>query len=142
MSEYKTIKFPKNSVLCREGEEKNDLFYVQKGKLLICSRSGHMVTPLAHITAGEYFGELSFFDKLPRSADVVVLEDTELTLIPPTSLKDQFPTWLLIMAKQMTKKVRLMDSVIKENGIKKKNHVTMKALSIDEQRHLYKIITG
>jgi CRP-like cAMP-binding protein len=142
MSDYNTIKCPKYSVLCREGEDDNDLYYVQKGKLLICSRSGKMVTPLAHIQAGEYFGEFSFFDKLPRSADVIVLEEAELTQIPSTSLKKQFPTWLHIMAKQMTNKMRLMDSVIKENGIKKKNVESIKPLSIEEQRKIYKIITG
>lgn len=141
MNTYQTLNYPKDSVLCVEGREENNLYYVQKGKLLICSRSAHMVTPLAHINAGEYFGELSFFDKLPRSADVVVLEDTELTMIPSAAIEGQFPKWLLLMARQMTSRLRIMDNVIKERGIKKKNVTSMPALSIEEQRKLYAIIT-
>ncbi len=136
-----TVKIKKETVLCREGDKESDLYFVTQGKLLICSRSGHMVTPLAHISKGEYFGEMSFFDCLPRSADVIALEDTQLVKIPGISLKDQVPTWLLVMAKQMTNKLRTMDHVIRDKGIKRKNVTSMKPLSIEEQRHYYKLIT-
>jgi CRP-like cAMP-binding protein len=137
-----TIKIEKDNVLCLEGDKESDLYFVTSGKLLICSRSGHMVTPLAYITKGDYFGEMSFFDDLPRSADVVALEDTTLVKVKSTDLKDQVPTWLLIIAKQMTHKLRTIDHVIRDKGIKRKNVESMKPLSIEEQRHYYQIISS
>lgn len=135
-----TIKIGKDRVLCLEGDQESDLYFVTSGKLLICSRSGHMVTPLAYIKKGDYFGEMSFFDSLPRSADVIALENTTLVKVPSSALKEQVPTWLLVMAKQMTNKLRTMDHVIRDRGIKRKNVDSMKPLSIEEQRHFFKII--
>ncbi|MBT4790084.1 MAG: cyclic nucleotide-binding domain-containing protein [Halobacteriovoraceae bacterium] len=135
------IKISKDTILCREGDDDSDLYMVSKGSLLICSRSGHMVTPLAYVKAGEYFGEMSFFDNKKRSADVISLEDTTLIRVPTSSLKDQVPTWLLVMAKRMTHKLRIMGQVIKDKGIKRHNVVGMKPLSIEQQRHYYELLT-
>ena len=142
MKDYEVLKFTVNSVLCREGDQDSDLYFVKEGKILICSRAGKMVTPLAYINAGEYFGELSFFDKLPRSADVVVIEEAKIVKIPTSIIKTQFPNWLILMSRQMTKKIRIMDNVIRDKGIKRKNVNTIKPLSIDEQRELYTILTS
>jgi CRP-like cAMP-binding protein len=140
-NQYDSMNIKKDQVLCREGDTNSDLYLVIKGKLLIFSRSGHMVTPIAFISEGEYFGEMSFFDNRARSADVIAVEETKLIKVPSTALKDQFPTWLLVMAKQMTHKLRTMDHVIRDKGIKRTNVDSMKPLSIDEQRHLFQIIT-
>ena len=141
MEEAQNITIEKDDVLCLQGQETSDLYYVTSGKLLICARSGKMVTPIAYIGQGEYFGELSFFDHLPRSADVIAVEQCQLLKIPGGHLKSQFPTWLLIMAKQMTQKIRMLDSVISNKGIKRQNVETMKPLSIDEQRKIYDLLS-
>lgn len=130
----------KDAVVCIEGQSDFDLYFVTSGKLLICSRSGHMVTPIAYVNPGEYFGELSFFDNLPRSADVIAVEDSNLLLIPKSELKNQFPTWLLIIAKQLTKRIRDLDYVISNKGIKRQNVETMKPLDIEQQRYFYDLI--
>ena len=55
-------------------DESTDVYFVLEGKLraTIYSFDGRE-TILRDITAGEYFGELSAFDGLPRSASVVAL---------------------------------------------------------------------
>jgi len=129
-----------NTVICRQGDQESDLYYVESGELLICSRSGKMVTPLATVGAGEYFGELAFFDQLPRSADVITTKQTCLIQIPSSELKKQFPNWLLITARQLSQKIRLQDQVIAQNGIKRTNVESVKPLSIDEQRKLLQVL--
>ena len=52
----------KDDILCLEGEFDHDLYFVHKGELLVCVLKGSQITPLAHLEAGEYFGEMSFFD--------------------------------------------------------------------------------
>lgn len=137
-----TVTLKQDQVLAKKDDKSNDLYFVTSGKLMICSRSGHMVTPIAYVMKGDYFGELSFFDNLPRSADVVAIEPTTLVKIPSSELKKQFPTWLLIVAKQMTKKIRIMDEVIAEKGIKRKNVAGIKPLDIEQQRYFYDILTA
>ncbi|MAZ49655.1 MAG: hypothetical protein CME65_13930 [Halobacteriovoraceae bacterium] len=136
----KKITLKENTVLCREGDLEKDIYLVISGRLLICSRSGKRVTPIAYIGENEYFGEMSFLDNKPRSADVVAIESTELLQIPPEALKEQLPKWLLFTMRQMTQRIRSMDEVIRDRGIKRQNVDTIKPLSIDEQRVLFDII--
>lgn len=129
----------KDQLICREGEPSGDLYKVISGKLMICSRNNSMVTALAYLERNEYFGEFSFFDEMKRSADVVAVEDSTLIKMPEDKLKKQFPRWLMIIAKSMTRKMRTMDEAIKKKGIKKRKS-SPDALSIDEQRYYYEII--
>ena len=130
----------KDQVLCRQEDQSYDLYFVLKGKLLVCTRSGRMVTPIAYLEDNQYFGEMSFIDKLPRSADVIAMEETELLQIPNDIMKKNFPTWLLIMAKSMTNKLRNLDEVISSKGIKRKNVQTVQPLAIEDQRHYYQLL--
>ena len=43
------ISLKANSILCREGDLDTDLYIVQEGELLICSRAGSRVTALAKL---------------------------------------------------------------------------------------------
>lgn len=140
MTKAVKITIEKDHVLCREGVDSHDLYLITQGKLLICSRSGKMVTPIAYISDNEYFGEMSFFDNQDRSADVIALEKTELLKIPSEALKEQFPNWLLMMTRSMTKKLRLMDGVIRDKGIKRRNVESLKPLTIEEQRKFYQLL--
>jgi CRP/FNR family cyclic AMP-dependent transcriptional regulator len=135
-------KVSKETLICKEGDLSRELYKIVKGKLLICSRKGHMVTPIAFLESGQYFGEFSFFDGQKRSADVIAVEETTLIKIPLPELKKQFPRWLLLTTKNMTKKLRIMDDVIRTRGIKKTKVDIIKPLTIDQQRHYYDIITG
>jgi len=135
-------KVSEETLICKEGDLSRDLYKIVKGKLLICSRNGHMVTPIAFLESGQYFGEFSFFDGQKRSADVIAVEETTLIKIPLAELKKQFPRWLLLTTKNMTKKLRVMDDVIRTKGIKKTKVDIIKPLTIDQQRHYYDIITG
>lgn len=135
-------KVSKETLICKEGDLTRDLYKIVTGQLMICSRNNHMVTPIAYLEDGSYFGEFSFFDGQKRSADVIATKDTTLVKIPLAQLKKQFPRWLLLTSKNMTRKLRLMDDVIRTKGIKKTKLDTIKPLSIDEQRHYYNIITG
>lgn len=134
------INVKKDELICKEGDDSRDLYKIVSGKLMICSRNNSMVTPLAHLEADEYFGEFSFFDGMKRSADVIAIENSVLIKVPLGELKKQFPRWLLITAKSMTNKLRLMDNVIRTKGIKKKKS-SIPPLSIDEQRHYLQIIS-
>ncbi|MCT4641252.1 MAG: cyclic nucleotide-binding domain-containing protein [Bacteriovoracaceae bacterium] len=133
-------KISKDEVICRNGDLSFDLYKVISGKLMICTRNNSMVTPLAYIKPGEYFGEMSFFDKFTRSADVIAIEESTLQQIPEGELKKQFPIWLIICAKSLTKKLRFLNEVVAKKGIKKKSTGTVEPLSIEEQRYYYNLL--
>jgi CRP-like cAMP-binding protein len=130
----------KDEVLCREGDPKNDLYLIEEGELLVCIRKGTQVTPIAYLGKGEYIGELSFFDGLPRGADIVALKDTKLIMIEAEQLHKNFPSWIGTMGQVLSKKIRLMDDVIRQKGIKKTS-ATLKPLDIAEQTRLNKLLS-
>jgi CRP/FNR family cyclic AMP-dependent transcriptional regulator len=134
------INLTKDQVLCREGDNENDLFIIHEGKLMICMQKGSQITPLAYLGAGQYLGELSFFDKEPRSATVICVEDTTIIKISSKELKNQFPPWLENCSQSITKRIRGLDAVIRETGIRRTNVGTVKPLSMEEKKHYFDIL--
>ncbi len=134
-----TIKLKKDDILCRAGDDNSDLYLIHRGKLMIFVIDGTKVTPIAYLGKDEYVGELSFFDGQKRSAYVVAIEDTDLIEIPVKESHQQFPGWLLKLAKFMTKTTREIDETLRTSGIKRKNVETIAPLSIEEQRHYYQL---
>ena len=115
------LKFNKDDIICKAGDENYDLYIIEKGKLLIFGNDGTKITPFATLEKGEFLGEISFFDHEPRSAHVVCLENTELRVIPEQKMKDYFPEWLITLAKTMTGKIRHLNDIVAKRGIRKKN---------------------
>jgi CRP-like cAMP-binding protein len=130
-------------IICHGGEESNDLFYLKSGKLLICTVSGSKVTGLAHIMPGEFVGELSFFDNQPRASYVIALESSIMTVISQDEIKAQaVPLWYLEQAKNLAKKIRLLDQVVNKSNLRKFQTQQQKPLTIDEQRNILSAIVS
>jgi len=77
-----TRTFQKNTMVLCEGEQSDSMYVVQSGKVkvFLSDEDGKEVT-LNLQGEGEYFGELALLDEAPRSASVVTVEDTRLTVI-------------------------------------------------------------
>ncbi|MCE5283873.1 MAG: Crp/Fnr family transcriptional regulator [Deltaproteobacteria bacterium] len=73
----RTLK--KGDVLFRKGDEGTALYMILSGKIKIVrqSRDGDEAI-LALLTSGDFCGEMSLLDDLPRSADAVAIEETQL----------------------------------------------------------------
>jgi CRP/FNR family cyclic AMP-dependent transcriptional regulator len=135
------VKLAPYEVLCREGDAESDLYMVVEGELLICVCKGTQVTTVATLGTGEFLGELSFFDNRPRAANVISLTNCTLIRIPSTEVRQSFPAWLATVGKELARKVRHHDELIRTKGIKKTKAESIKALSIDEQRKIYSILS-
>lgn len=135
-----TMNLKKGDIVCAEGQNDCDLFIIHSGKILIFVNKGTKVTPLAHLGAGEYLGELSFFDKKKRSASAICLEDTTIIKIPVEEIDNQFPNWLVTIAQSITGRLRSADELLAKKGIRKKNVQTMGSLEIEEQREFFQAL--
>ncbi len=68
----------KGEVLFRQGDEGTALYIILQGRIKISvSRRMDTVT-LAILGEGEFLGEMALLDDMPRSADAVALEDSQL----------------------------------------------------------------
>jgi CRP/FNR family cyclic AMP-dependent transcriptional regulator len=68
----------KGELLFRQGDEGTALYIILQGRIKISvSRRTDAVT-LAILGQGEFLGEMALLDELPRSADAMALEDSQL----------------------------------------------------------------
>lgn len=77
----KKITYPANSVILNEDDEGQDLFLISSGNAEVsCIQDEVSGLPmrLAHLKANDIFGELSMFDRGPRSAKVTAITDCEI----------------------------------------------------------------
>ena len=70
--------FAPGQYLFREGDPSNSMFLVQKGTVSIRKVKGQAYIELGRVYANEVLGELSFFDRQPRSAAAIALTDVEV----------------------------------------------------------------
>lgn len=134
------IELEKDQVLCHEGDQDHSLYQVTKGKLLVCVLKGSQVNPIAYLNPGEYFGEMSFFDRSPRSATVITVEPSTLIKVPVDSINTFIPNWLITVYKSQIAKIRHADELLKNKAIKKSSSSGIKPLSMEEQAKIFKLI--
>ncbi|HSQ03380.1 MAG TPA: SulP family inorganic anion transporter, partial [Burkholderiales bacterium] len=66
--------------ICATGDTGTELFLIRRGavRIMLPLNSGKQSHHLATFSRGNFFGEVSFFDAEPRSADAIALTDTDL----------------------------------------------------------------
>lgn len=62
------------SVVVRQGESGQCMFYVAAGRVRVVAQHGATPVELAELGPGEIVGELAMFDHQPRCADVIALD--------------------------------------------------------------------
>jgi CRP-like cAMP-binding protein len=73
--------FPQGHVLFREGDEGEDMYIIQSGRVAIKKRVKDGETTLAVLEKGDFFGEMAILERLPRSASAEVSEEGDLIVI-------------------------------------------------------------
>ena len=82
-------KYPRNSIILYRGDEGRAIYLIRKGKVKITlnNEEGKEII-LNTLTKGNYFGEMSIFDKRKRSASVIAMLDSEFLIISNNALND------------------------------------------------------
>lgn len=130
-----------HKIVSREGDLASEIFFLQSGKLLVCTLSGTEVKAIARISAGEFVGELSFFDGRPRASYVVTLEKSQLIQIQKHEIAGHLPKWYSQVATNITKKIRLLDNIIHTTHLRKSNDEDNRPLTMEEQHSLFQLIS-
>src|SRR5262245_62047748 len=80
---------PSGSVLIREGEPIESVFFLLDGELAVTISGG---VPLATLQSGEMLGEISFVDARPPLATVTATANSSVLRIPRDALRRQIDT--------------------------------------------------
>ena len=73
--------FEDGAVIFREDDTGDCMYYISKGKVHISRNSTDGAVHIATLEEGEIFGEMSLFDRLPRSATATAYGETTLLTI-------------------------------------------------------------
>ena len=74
-------KISANTVLFHEGDQGEDMYIIQSGKVKISKRIRGIEKTLATLEKGEFFGEMAILNDKPRSATAETIEDCEMLSI-------------------------------------------------------------
>lgn len=135
------LELEPHSIVSREGDLASEIYFLQSGKLLVCTMSGTQVKAIARISAGEFVGELSFFDGRPRASYVVTLEKSQLIQIQKHEISGHLPTWYTQVATNIVKKIRLLDNIIHSSNLRKSTDEDNRPLTMEEQHQLYLLLS-
>jgi CRP-like cAMP-binding protein len=85
------LHYGKGELIVQRLDENGGIHLLLKGALLAnqYARSGREVG-YRRISAGSYFGEISAIDGLPRSVNIVALEDVRVARLPQSLIQDLF----------------------------------------------------
>lgn len=71
----------KGEVIFDEGEEGQAIYFILRGKVLICRQGKPVEGMIAELGVGQCFGEMALLDNAPRMAQVRATEDCSLDVL-------------------------------------------------------------
>lgn len=75
------VRFPKGDLIFAEGDLGNEMFIIQVGRVRIFKNVDGFDQTLTVLERGDFFGEMSILEGMPRSANAEAEEDCELLKI-------------------------------------------------------------
>jgi len=98
--EHSLLGFKKDDVIIREGDTFTSLYLLIKGTIQI-TKTGYG-TPIAKLSPGALFGEMSFFTKKPRHSNVIANENVLVMKLDKTffekvrpEIKDKIKNYII-----------------------------------------------
>ncbi len=106
----KEITFGKDQVIFRQGDTATVMYDILSGKVgIYTDYQTDTEKQITVIEAGQVFGEMGMIEYYPRSATAVALEDTVVTELGESELKEYFrnkPEKLLRLLKMLSQRIR------------------------------------
>ena len=105
-------RYADGEIIVHEGDTGREMYVIRKGQVEVTKSLGGSHVVLATLERGNFFGEMSLLESLPRSATVRAKGETELLVIEPGALLLKIrrdPTFAFEMLQHMSRRVRDLD---------------------------------
>ncbi len=118
MASAKRRMFRSGEVIFHRDDPGQVLYMLKEGKVKICiiSPDGQEIS-LAVLGRGEYFGEFSLLDSLPRSADAIALEKVECYTLQRSDFHNAImknPKIAIKVMESLTRRLRNTDEMVED----------------------------
>ena len=108
-------RYERGEVVFREGDPGDRMYVIMSGEVEVSSEQRGKRVMLARMKRGEFFGEMSLIDDMPRSATVTALRSTRLLPMSRRSLferAEQDPAVLVQMLGALSTRIRTATPLI------------------------------
>ena len=102
----------------RRGDAADEMFVIRAGEVEIRREGASDDGIVARLGAGDFFGEMSLLESLPRDADAFAVTDVELLVITQGGLLVRLrrdPTFALEMLHRLSGRVRALNALLAED---------------------------
>jgi CRP/FNR family transcriptional regulator, cyclic AMP receptor protein len=127
--------FRDKELICQEGDTSNEMFVIQSGQVRIFKASSRGEVELALLEKGNFFGEMSLLEGLPRDASAQAIGETSVLVMSTGALLVRLrrdPTFAFELLHRLSGRVRtlnarLMDALEKGKPGAGKEHAAGRA---------------
>jgi CRP-like cAMP-binding protein len=109
----------REELIVAQGDEDANLYVIQSGAVEVRRHVGDSVVVLGRLHRGDFFGEMSLLESLPRSADVVATEPTVLVEMGAGALLFRIrrdPTLAIEMLQKPSGRIRALNTKLADTN--------------------------
>lgn len=110
--------FVAGDVIVQRGDAADEMYVIRSGEVEILRGDGGGGV-VARLGPGDFFGEMSLLESLPRDADAVARNDVELIVITQGGLLVRLrrdPTFALEMLHRLSARVRALNAMLEQDA--------------------------
>ena len=135
-----TKSYGPGSVIFREGEEGEEMYIIQKGKVRVSKNFSGKLHLVSILDKGEFFGEMALVNRIKRTATVTAIDSVELLAFDREGLLNMITKNARIGLSIIDKLCRrLQNAHLKIQHLVKKDQVGLIALHL---RNLFQELAG
>jgi CRP/FNR family transcriptional regulator, cyclic AMP receptor protein len=100
-------------LICREGEPSAEMFVIRRGSVRVFKASPRGELDLAVLSKGDFFGEMSVLEGLPRDASAQALGEAEVLVMTAGALLVRLrrdPTFAFELLRRLSGRVRSLNA--------------------------------
>lgn len=100
-------------LICREGETSAEMFVIRRGSVRVFKASPRGELELAVLSKGDFFGEMSVLEGLPRDASAQALGEAEVLVMTAGALLVRLrrdPTFAFELLRRLSGRVRSLNA--------------------------------
>jgi CRP/FNR family cyclic AMP-dependent transcriptional regulator len=134
-----TREFSDGDLIFLEGDESREMYVVVSGEVTVSKKSGRGDVQLATLKKGDFVGEMSLLESLPRSATAKAIGKTKLLVIQPGGFLLKIrrdPTFAFEMLQTLSRRIRITnENLMHELGREASTHDNLMAIIADAEFH-------
>ena len=109
---FQVESYKDGDVIMREGDDGREMYVVQSGQVVVTRMANGALPETETLERGDYFGEMSLFQSVPRDATVSARGPTKLLVLEPGGLLLKLrrdPTFAFAMLQRMSARICELD---------------------------------